>query len=118
MAIILMLIAAGLGTIEVAGRIGGDAKRKRFQWCIIGGTLVLVAVNMVHFLRPVWCADCFFPYGLPFTLFKDGGYGGGGGFVWTGLAADAALIPTFATICTLVWNQIAKSVGDKSPFRS
>jgi hypothetical protein len=117
-AIILTLIAAGLVTIEVAGRIGGNAKRKRFQSCMIGGTFVLVAVNIVHFLRPVWCADCFFPYGLPFTLFKEGGYAGGGGFVWTGLVADAALIPTFAAICTLVWNQIAKSVGDKSPFHS
>jgi len=107
-AIILALIAAGLVTIDVAGRIGGDAMRKRFQWSIIGAASLLVALNIVHFLRPVWCADCFFPYGVPFTLFTEGGYGGGGGFVWTGLVADAALIPAFATVCTLLWNQMSR----------
>ncbi len=106
-AITLALIAAGLVTIEVAGRIGGDATRKRFQWSIIAAASVLVAINIIHFLRPVWCADCFFPYGLPFTLFTEGGYGGGGGFVWTGLVSDAALIPVLAAISTLLWNQIA-----------
>lgn len=106
-AIMLALIGVGLIAIEVAGKIGGDATRKRFQRCIVAAAAVLVAVNIVHFLRPVWCADCFFPYGLPFTLFTEGGYGGGAGFVWTGLIADAALIPAFAAISTLLWNQIA-----------
>jgi hypothetical protein len=107
LAIILALIAAGLVTIEVAGKVGGDVMGKRFQWSIIGAASLLIAVNIVHFLRPVWCADCFFPYGLPFTLFTAGGYQGGAGFVWTGLVADAALIPVFATVCTLLWNHMA-----------
>jgi len=106
-AIILALIGVGLVAIEVAGKIGGDATRKRFQCSIIAGASALVAVNTVSFLRPVWCYDCFFPYGLPFTLFTEGGYAGGAGFVWTGLAAAAALIPAFAAICTLLWNQMA-----------
>ena len=106
-AIMLALIGVGLVAIEVAGKIGDDATRKRFQRSIIAAAAVLVAVNIVHFLRPVWCYDCFFPYGLPFTLFTKGGYAGGAGFVWTGLVADAALIPVFAAICTLLWNQIA-----------
>ncbi len=82
--------------------------RKRLQWSIIEAASLLVAFNIVHFLRPVWCADCFFPYGVPFTLFTEVGYGGGGGFVWTGLVADAALIPAFATVCTLLWNQMSR----------
>jgi hypothetical protein len=106
-AIILALIAAGLVAIEVAGNIGGDATRKRFQRCVIEAASILVVVNIANFLRPVWCADCFFPYGLPFTLFTEGGFAGGGGIVWLGLVADAALIPAFATICTLLWNRIA-----------
>jgi hypothetical protein len=106
-AITLALLGAGLVTIEVASKIGGDARGKRFQWSIIAAASVLVAINIIHFLRPVWCGDCFFPYGLPFTLFTEGGYGGGGGFVWTGFVADAALIPAFAAICTLIWNRIA-----------
>jgi len=107
-AIILAFIAAGLVTIEVAGRIGGDVTRKRFQWSTIVAASILVAINIAHFLRPAWCSDCFFPYGMPFTLYTDGGYAGGAGFVWTGLIADAALIPAFATICTLVRSRIAK----------
>ncbi len=107
-AIILALLAAGLAAVEVAGKMGGDVTRKRFQSCVIAAASILVTVNVVHFLRPVWCYDCFFPYGLPFTLFTEGGYGGGGGIVWLGLLADAALIPMFATICTRLWNQIAQ----------
>ena len=106
-AIILALIAVGLVAIEVAGKIGGDTTRRRFQWCVIAAASILVVVNIASFLRPVWCADCFFPYGLPFTLFTEGGFAGGGGIVWLGLVADAALIPAFATICTLLWNRIA-----------
>jgi hypothetical protein len=106
-AILLALIAAGLVATEVAGNIGGDTTRRRFQWCVIAAASILVVVNIASFLRPVWCADCFFPYGLPFTLFTEGGFAGGGGVVWLGLVADAALIPALATICTLLWSRIA-----------
>jgi hypothetical protein len=105
-AIILALLAAGILATEVAGNLGGETTRKRFQQCVIAAASILVVVNIANFLRPVWCADCFFPYGLPFTLFTEGGYAGGGGIVWLGLVADAALIPAFATICTLLWNRI------------
>ncbi len=102
-AIMLALVTAGLVAIEVAGNMGGDTTRRRFQSCLIAAASILVVVNIANFLRPVWCADCFFPYGLPFTFFTDGGFAGGGGFVLLGLVADAALIPTFAAICTLLW---------------
>jgi hypothetical protein len=113
-AIILALVAAGLLTVEVARKIGGDATRLRFQWSIVAAASVLVAVNIVHFLRPVSCSDCFFPFGRPFTLFTEGGFAGGGGFVWTGLVADAALAPAFATISTLLWNQIANQSASRT----
>jgi hypothetical protein len=51
-----------------------------------------VAANTVHFLRPVTCYDCFFPYGVPFTFYRDGGYAGGGGLVLRGLAADTITV--------------------------
>jgi hypothetical protein len=38
-------------------------------------------MNLIHFLRPVNCWDCFFPYGLPFTFFHEGGFAGGGGLL-------------------------------------
>lgn len=89
-AIILALIATGIAAIEVAGTLGGETTRKRFQRCIIAAASILVVVNIADFLRPVSCADCFFPYGLPFTLFTEGGFAGGGGIVWLGLVANAA----------------------------
>jgi hypothetical protein len=92
-AIIVALIAAGLVAIEAADNIGGDTTRKRFQGCVVAAASSLVLVNIANFLRPVSCADCFFPYGVPFTLFRGGGFAGGGGIVWLGLVADAALIP-------------------------
>lgn len=107
-AIILALIGAGLVAIEVAGNIAGDTARKRFQWCVITAASILIIVNIAHFGRPARCADCFFPYGLPFTLFTEGGFAGGGGVVWLGLIADAALVPAFAMICTLVWERISE----------
>ena len=108
-AIILAMVAGGLAITEGAGKIGGEVLRKRFQWSIIAATSILLMINLIHFLRPVTCDDCFFPYGLPFTLFTEGGYGGGGGIVWIGLLADAALIPIFAAISVLVWGQTVRS---------
>ena len=106
-AIILALLAAGLVAIQVADKIGGDKTRSRFQQCGVAAALILIVVNIANSLRPVWCGDCFFPYGLPFTFFTEGGEAGGGGIVWLGLVADAAIIPAFAALCTVVWNRIA-----------
>lgn len=104
---LLALIGIGLLAIEVADKVGGNTTRKRFQWTIIAAASAMLAVNLFHLFRPVWCADCFFPYGLPFTLYTQGGFAGSAGFVWTGLVGDAALIPAFAAICTLLWNKVA-----------
>jgi hypothetical protein len=53
---------------------------------------VFAAVNYVHLRRPVTCYDCFFPYGFPFTFFREGGFGGGGGIVWGGMAGDLLIV--------------------------
>lgn len=106
--IILALIAAGLVAIEAAGCIGGKLTRRRFQTSIIAGTLILVAFNIANLLRFVSCFDCFYPYGLPFTFYTEGGYAGGGGFVWYGIVGDAAVIFAFAAVCTILWNRIVR----------
>ena len=70
--------------------------------------LVFVIANTAHFLRPHWCWDCFFPYGLPFTFYQDGGYGGGAGFVWGGLAADIGCVVGVALLVGRVWELKAR----------
>jgi len=65
--------------------------------------LVFVIANTAHFVRRVTCYDCFFPYGLPFTFYRDGGEGGGGGLELRGLAADAAVVMVSAALLGGLW---------------
>jgi hypothetical protein len=48
--------------------------------------------NNLNLWRPETCSDCFFPYGLPFTFFQEGGYAGGSGFVWRGAQLDIGIM--------------------------
>ena len=70
-------------------------------------SLVFVAANTVHVLRPVTCNDCFFPYGLPFTIYHEGGYAGGDRFVWGGIAADIGCVVVVALLVGRIWQAIA-----------
>jgi hypothetical protein len=57
---------------------------KKETKCFIGllaALSVFAAMNLIHFLRPLTCWDCFFPYGLPFTFFHEGGFAGGRGLL-------------------------------------
>jgi hypothetical protein len=65
---------------------------QRYGLSILLAAVFLGLVNLLHFLRPVTCWDCFFPYGLPFTFFREGGYAGGGGVVWSGMALDLLVL--------------------------
>ena len=64
-------------------------------------------VNTLHFLRTVTCSDCSFPYGLPFTLYRNSGNAGGGGLVLRGLAADAATIVAISLLLGAMWQHVA-----------
>lgn len=70
--------------------------------------LTFVGANTVHFLRPITCSDCFFPYGVPFTLYHDGGFAGGAGIAWLGLAADAGCVVVAALVIGRVWETMAR----------
>jgi hypothetical protein len=68
---------------------------------------VFVAANIRSFLRPVTCFDCFFPYGVPFTLYQEGGYAGGAGIVWRGLAADITIVIVTSALAGRIWQMFA-----------
>ena len=79
----------------------------KYRIAVAATALVFVVVNTVHFLRPATCADCFFPCGLPFTFYRDGGFAGGGGLVLRGLAADVATVIAIAVLLGSLWQRVA-----------
>ena len=81
---------------------------RRYGISLAAICLIFITANTFHFLRRVSCWDCFFPYGVPFTLYRAGGEGGGAGVVWTGLAADVGLLLLIALVVGRCWNALAR----------
>lgn len=79
----------------------------RYGAAFAGSSFLFIIANLVHFLRPVTCWDCFFPYGVPLTLYQMGGEGGGAGIVWRGVAGDVACIIVVALLVGRVWQELA-----------
>jgi hypothetical protein len=67
--------------------------------------------NYVHFRRQVTCVDCFFPYGLPFTLFTEGGFAGGGGVVWAGMVGDFLAVLAFGAAAAWILEWLTSKTG-------
>ncbi|MGE5321613.1 MAG: hypothetical protein ACM3SW_02040 [Actinomycetota bacterium] len=80
----------------------------RFSAGLLASAGVFTIVNYRNFTRPHDCWDCFFPYGLPFTIYHEGGYAGGGGFVWAGLAGDLLLVVVVGMVLGWTWKKIAE----------
>jgi hypothetical protein len=76
---------------------------RRYGVAFAATSLTFMIANTAHFLRPVTCFDCFFPYGLPFTFYRDGGYAGGAGLVGRGLVADVLTVIVSAMILGGTW---------------
>jgi len=90
-------IAKKLRTHEILNAI------EVYSTCLLISSCVFGLVNAPNFIRPVSCWDCFFPYGVPFTLFREGGYAGGGGLVWPGLLADLLVVIVFGIALALAF---------------
>ena len=73
-------------------RLFGVNRFRRYGIAFLSVVTLFAVANVRNFLRPVTCWDCFFPYGVPLTLYQKGGEGGGAGIVWKGLVADAAIV--------------------------
>jgi hypothetical protein len=83
----------------------------RYAIALAATGLVFAAANTVHFLRPITCSHCLFPYGVPFTLYRDGGKGGGGGLVFQGFAADTLVVIISAALIGGFWQWLAAKRG-------
>jgi len=74
------------------------SQRKIYGIGLVTSLCVFGVANLLHFLRPVTCYDCFFPYGLPFTFFREEGFAGGAGLLWKGVALDFVTMVSLGAI--------------------
>jgi hypothetical protein len=79
------------------------------SWSLIAGLFgsacIFVVMN-IHYWRPASCADCGFPHGLPFTFFREGGFAGGGGIVWIGMAGDVLVLLAFGLAAAWILTEL------------
>jgi len=55
----------------------------------------------------------FFPYGLPFTIYDEGGFAGGGSFIWSGLIADVFLMLVLGIASGWVFQKISERSSER-----
>ena len=79
---------------------------------LIGGLFTAAflfgTVDYFHFLRPVTCDDCHFPYGRPFTFSQAGGFAGDSGIVWRGVIGDLLVIVVCGFVFALAMAALKK----------
>jgi len=70
--------------------------------------LVFMLANAAHFLRPIVGDIAFRTYGLPFTLYREGGFvkqwvWKPGELVWSGMVADIAVTAAAVSLLGIAW---------------
>src|ERR1700693_6036924 len=92
----------------------GLSSYRRYTTASLVVLTIFAVANALNFRRRVMCWDCFFPYGLPFTLYQEGGEGGGAGIVWTGLVADVVILILTSALVGWIWTMIAMRHSSRS----
>lgn len=82
----------------------GRGTTKRYCAALLLSACLWGIANDVHSWRRVTCWDCFWPHGIPFTFYHEGGFAGGDGFVWQGVVGDALVILLCGIILGWAWN--------------
>jgi hypothetical protein len=117
----LPFAVAGAGIVFLCSFSGGRLLEK---WLRAGAStspylaasgitlLVFALANTAHFLRPAGYSNAFRPEGLPFTFYREGGFVGkyvwhGGQLIWSGIAADAALIAATVVLLGMAWQRVS-----------
>ena len=87
---------------EEAQESSKAVKQWRFAACLLVSAPLFFVVNYFQFeIRPIICADCFLPHGIPFTYFREGGFAGGGGWAWIGILGELMAVIAFGFL--LAW---------------
>jgi hypothetical protein len=75
---------------------------------VLVSACVFVIINYKNFHRPQSCNDCFLPYGVPFTIYQEGGFAGGAGFIWTGLVGNMVLMLVLGIVSGWILQKISE----------
>ena len=62
---------------------------------------------LLNSLQKTTCSDCFFRQGLPFAYFNEGGYVGGGGYIWLGVVGNFLVVVVTGISLGWMWTRIA-----------
>jgi hypothetical protein len=65
-------------------------KPKRFAIGLAIAIVLFVIANLI--VGEPNCDDCFAKVGFPFHYINHGGFAGGGGYIWSGVALDAGAV--------------------------
>lgn len=105
-------VDAGLAAIAwwayavLTREVARQRRAERYGICLLLVTCGLGIANKPYFWRS-GCSDCFAPHGIPFAFFHEGGFGGGEGFVWTGILENTIVVLIVALVSGFVWNRLA-----------
>jgi len=80
----------------------------RYTTGLLVSALAFVVVNIIDRFRLPTCSDCFLRHGLPFTFYHEGGFAGGAGFVWSGVAGDIVAMVILGIAIGWAWSRISK----------
>jgi len=77
----------------------------RYLVCLVASACLFEVAIDFHAPR---CADCFALRGVPFAYFNEGGFAGGGGWIWSDLIADVLLVFATAGLFAWAWKRFAE----------
>jgi hypothetical protein len=77
----------------------------KIDWKLL--TTFIFSIGIVYILGVLFnpnCDDCFRPHGWPFPYYRDGGFAGGGHYVWDGILGDFLFAITASMLLWMGWN--------------
>ncbi len=80
---------------------------RRYAVSMIAACMAFMIVNYFYFQNGVHCYDCFFHYGVPFAYCNEGGFAGGGGYIWSGVIGDGILVIVCGILIVKAWERFA-----------
>jgi hypothetical protein len=90
--------------LELRGRVATE----RYCLALLLSACLWGIANNVYSRRPVTCCDCYWPHGIPFTFYHEGGFAGDAAFVWRGVIGDSLVILLFGAVLGWAWNWFSR----------